>query len=482
MAKKFDLSRRDFVKAMGSASLFLPMLHSVPARGQMAGAPLRVIFIMNRNGQWADNFYPAVTTTQVAANIFQAPLTSIAGDVAPLFGTAYNSLKGKMSILRGLDITGPVDHCRTSFLCAVTQGGAANSEGNRPRFGASADWLIERSPNFYATAPRIRTMRYSNDPGRGFSFSNVNGVISDPPYLNTDSGFFNNVFAGVSSGAPAAVDPVARKSFLIDKAIERLNVLRQNRRISTTDAQRLSDHADNLNDIKAGLTITAPVACTVPAMSFYANGQQRRKIYENVNNTIVAAFTCDISRIACMYIEDYDDLATEYSYFHDLSHRPRSAANIQESALRNKWIADRIAHLLQRLDTTIDVNGRPMLENTLVLWGSEICCKEDVESHRPESMPVMVAGWPGKFRMGSFIDYRQRPFVHVANRGDFPAIGRPYTQFLCSIMRAAGLQSSEFMPYGQNGYFGEYTPNQYNPDSYTPYAAMRNDNLPYFVL
>jgi len=479
------MNRRELLKSLGAAAAALPVLPSLwsgRAEAQAATPPLRFVFLMNRNGQMERNFYPAITPTQVQPELFTARLAEISGSISPVFSTAYDGLKSKMSILRGLDIvSSTADHCRTTFLCGVRPAAAMGGEGDPPRFGASIDWLLERSTAFYAQAPRLRAIRFSVNPGRGFSFSNVNGAPASLPYLASDQGLFNNVFAGFTGGGPPVVDPAARRSAVIDASLARFQALQQNRRLGATDKQRLQQHADHLTGLKAGLMQTAPAMCTPPSgMSFWSSGQQLRKKYENVNDIIVSAFTCDITRIASVYIEDFDDTNTDYSYFHGISHADEAtdAGARAQSATHNRWIADRVAHLINKLDSTLDVNGRPMLENTIVVWGNEI----SNYWHRGESLPTMVAGGGAKLQLGTYFDYRQRPFKHYANRGDFPAVGRPYTQFLCSLMRIAGLQSSEFEPMGQNGKFGEYTFGSYDAGEYTKYASTRTDNLPVFVL
>lgn len=480
-----SFSRRELLKSLGRAAVALPVLPSLlpsSAQAQAATPPLRFVFLMNRNGQMERNFYPTVPGTQVQPEIYSARLADLSGNVSQVFGPAYDTLKTKMTILRGLDLTSSTsDHCRTSFLCASQPAAGSGAEGDEPRFGASVDWLIERSSSFYASAPRLRAMRFSVSPGRGFSFSNVNGTPASLPYLATDQGLFNNVFAGFTGGGPVVVDPAARRSAVIDATLARFQLLQANRRLSATDKQRLQQHADHLTGIKSGLMTTQPTMCTPPSSTpFWRSGEPLRKKYENVNDIIVAAFTCDITRIASVYIEDFDDTNTDYSYFHGLSHADEASdpGARTASANANRWIADRVAHLINKLDSTLDVNGRPMLENTIVVWGNEI----SNYWHRGESMPTMIAGGGGKFAMGLYLDYRQRPFKHYANRGDFPAVGRPYTQLLCSLMRAAGLQSSEFEPYGQNGKFGEFTQGTYDNGEYTKYASTRTDSLPVFAL
>src|SRR5690606_2265573 len=137
-------------------------------------------------------------------------------------------------------------HCRTTFLCGSRPQAGDGSEGREPRFGASIDWLIERSSAFYPQAPRLRAIRFSINPGRGFSFSNVNGTPTSLPYLATDQGLFNNVFAGFTGGGPPTVDPAARRSAVIDAALQRFALLQQHKRLGALDRQRLQQHADHL--------------------------------------------------------------------------------------------------------------------------------------------------------------------------------------------------------------------------------------------
>lgn len=475
-----EVARRDLLRMFGAAALSsLPVLPSLlprEARAQASAAPLRFVFLMNRNGQMEENFYPAAATAQVQAELYAADLAGIAGDISPIFGPAWSGLRQKMTILRGLDIIGPIDHSRGTFLCGVH----GNAEYEAPRFGASIDWLLEKSTAVYAT-PRTQTaIRYSNNGGRGFSFKNVGGVIDSLPYLETDAGVFNDMFGSSTGPAPTA-DPNQRKSYLLDRWQERMAALLQNSRLGAADRQRLQQHVDNMTALKAGLAMTAAMQCTAPTLTLFRNGDLIRRRYENLSDTIVAAFACDKVRIASMFIEDFDDASTDYSYFHNLSHADPSADldARQKSAAHNRWIADRVAYLVNKLNSTLDVDGRPLLDNTVVVWGNEI----SNYWHRSESIPTMIAGsGKGKFLTGKYLDYRQRPFKYYANRGDFPAVGRPYTQFLCSIMLAAGLQPAEFTPYGTQGKFGDYTFGTYDNGEYVKYSAVRNDPLPVFYI
>lgn len=482
--KKGPLSRRQFLEQMSlglSLPLYSPLLLSLLSRSaeaQMAAPPLRFVFIMNRNGQKEDTYYPNLPGDQQAPNLFAARLGDIVGDISPVFAS-FGSLKNKISILRGLDSTHITDHSRTSFLVGVSQ--RDNKEGNLPIFGASADWIIEKSPLFYPQTPLKRALRFSINAGRGFSFSNVGGNISELSYVNTDRALFSEAFTGVSGQPTPGLDLNQRKLAVSDWMINSLTRLKSNSRLGSMDKQRLQQHLDTIHSLKQSLgSPIKPAGCSVPTVNYFTSGQQRRRIYANVSDIIVSAFVCDLTRIACVYVEDFHDTNTDYSYFHGLSHSsPASAADTATWTSHSRWIADRVAELVTKLDGTLDADGSRMLDNTVVVWGNEI----SNYWHRGESLPTMVAGGGrGKLRMGQYIDYRTRPFRYYANRSDFPAVGRPYTQFLASLMRAAGLPSSEYEIYGHNGKFGEFTRQTFDNKEYDPYIATRTDPLPFFYL
>jgi hypothetical protein len=137
------------------------------------------------------------------------------------------------------------------------------------------------------------------------------------------------------------------------------------------------------------------------------------------------------------------------------------------------------------MDRIIESNGKTMLDNSLVIFGSEcgIGYSDQEATHSVESLPTMVAGSAnGRVNTGYYLDFRQRPFMTLANRGDMVPVGRPYTQLLCTMMRALGVPDSEFRQYGKNGYFGEFDPvRTYIAESaWGIWSGQQNDQLPVF--
>lgn len=489
--KKSAYSRREFLKEMGTASLvvpFLPSLFSEKAMAQTAGKPpLRMIFISNRNGQKPGNFFPTYKTarTLVETNVYATKLTDIPGAMSPIFSTAWDPYRNKMSLLQGLDIVGSDgSHNHNSGVFLTCAGNANQLDSGPPwAWAASIDWIISQTPGFYTTPPQVNGLRYNNYDME-FSFSNVTGSkVAWLPYINSDNGLFNQAFANLTGGTGGSgSDVFTKRRLAADLVMQRLQALKGSPRIGADDKLRLQQHTDMINSLKATYVAPpAPLACSKPTMSFYSQDKkdQLRKKYSNVNDIIVSAFNCDITRIACYNIHDYNDVDADMVYQHDDISHGKESRHIQTSAELNRWKGERILDLIQKLDNVIEADGSTMLDNTLVFWGGE--SGESLSAHRCENLPIMIAGGKNiKLKFGYHVDYRTNPFKYYAGRTDFPATGRPYNQLLASIMLAFGVPRADFDKYGKNGKFGEFAFGEYYNKEYEVYKTTYSDKLPFF--
>ncbi|MES2963882.1 MAG: DUF1552 domain-containing protein [Bdellovibrionota bacterium] len=568
--KKHQMNRRDFLYNVAGvgAGLYLPFLPSLftKAHAQAMKAPRRVVFIQSVNGQFAANFWPKFASLQTAqTNVMYAPLSSIAGDLSAIFGSTFSPYKSKMSLIEGLDVASPGGgHQKCTFLTCDGQVGPADSLAPGdviPRKSASIDWIMEKSLAVYPTAPRLRTIRYNPWSSLGMSFSRINGVAKPLPYLSSDQGIFGTLFPAmatqsqllaakattqsvstqaITQAATAPTTESGRRMLAAEKAIDMMNALTGNRRLSTADKLRLQDHVDLLNDVKNTFTPTptpiptpvptptpmptatprptatpvptptppsatptptptatptatptptpsptpppTQVSCTTPNVSFATSSDPLRKSYENVNSMIVAAFACGHTRMASIFMPDYIDANPAHQNYHGWSHED-SASSVNSLAVANRWVAERVLDLIKKLDATIEADGTRMLDNTLVVWGNEQGIQVSSQGHKSNNLPLMVAGGTNMgFVQGNYIDYRTRPFVHEANRTDFAALGRPYNQFLASIMLSMGVPRAEFSAYGElPGKFGAFkAPTEYFNGYYDRYASTYDDAIPFF--
>ena len=81
---------------------------------------------------------------------------------------------------------------------------------------------------------------------------------------------------------------------------------------------------------------------------------------------------------------------------------------------------------------------------------------------------------------GYLMDFRLKPLQYIANRTDFQTpLGQAYNRLLITMMRAMGMQESEYKNEGDGGGFGEFAKSTpYLTTQYTQFISQRNMPLP----
>ncbi|HUP57271.1 MAG TPA: DUF1552 domain-containing protein [Bdellovibrionota bacterium] len=478
MKAPHNLRRRDFLLGLGAASAFLPVLPSLILKSRAAEpqAPLRFIFLFTPDGQFEESFFPSSVGEQAFnPNVYYKRLSDFPGPVSTVFGPAFDSLKNEISILRGLDFCHAFPHGEHGEIQFLSSSLAYPEQYmNRGYFGSTIDWILGRSPSFYPTAPQLDAIRHVHWQPLGKPFyykANYNLGPEALPALNSDQGIFDQVFGGQMGPARAPASS-ALKTLIADKVLERLNLVRANRRLSSLDRGNLQEHLDIMSGLRARFASGAEQSCTPPPQisPLTLNSQ----LYSNLFDTTIAAFACDSTRIACINLVDYHDTEHFGPTDHGFSHSDPGSEGAASLGLMRRWSGERIAELIAKLAAKTDIDGTRMLDNTVVVWGSDM-----TNIHKMESIPIMIAGNArGKLRSGYYIDYRRRPFRHLFG----PALGVAYQQMLCTLMHAANVPREEFQSYGYDGTFGHFElTNPYRPPSaYAEVAAQRNDPLPFY--
>jgi hypothetical protein len=127
-------------------------------------------------------------------------------------------------------------------------------------------------------------------------------------------------------------------------------------------------------------------------------------------DTVVQAFACDVTRVMCLEFSPDADFAKEFptrtpfgdeDSYHVKVHGAQSPAEAPGTCgdLRGAyqhfcWVMNLA---VQRLAAFTDVDGNRLLDNTLVLWVSELGYGAD---HLNNDIPVVLAGMKGAFPQG----------------------------------------------------------------------------------
>lgn len=468
-------TRRQFLKGLGGFTLALPFMPSLmsTAYAQSVKPPKRFLAFLTSYGHRISQFFPTVEANQkLSDHVWHRRLDDMSTNpISEIFHSGFNPYKSKINIIRGMDQTTGNGHNESVPLCA-------SSGGSKPKYGKSIDVIMGQSSAIYSVEPRFRVARIAE--GRSshslcFDRLKTNEVISIPA-ITGNSNFLDFLFAGISSVGGASVnanESAERKILITDKVLESFNMLTKNPRLSKSDQLRLHEHITSIADVQKRLRLTSVVSstCTRPTLITKVNTDE---IYKNYANMISAAFACDLTRVVVLSMRHFDSANSARSDHHNSSHS-REGNNTSENlkALNySKWQANQLLYIVEKLYNTIESDGSRMLDNTLIYWGSEL---SNGKAHRWESIPVAtIGGAGGTLKTGYYLDMRQRPFIYTANRKDYPPKGHSITQFHITLMRAMGLNPSEYMPHGDGGGFGDAI----SSGLYTSVGGLRNDTLP----
>jgi len=294
--------------------------------------------------------------------------------------------------------------------------------------GPSIDQIIA---NKIGTTNKLKSLELAGEAGAtagscdsGYRCSIGNHISFDMtgaslPKLYETGKIFDRLFMGFSPDANAA--EVARRNeyrkSVLDAVLAQANDLKA--KLNTGDAEKLDKYMSSIRDVESRIE-AASASCTPPTKNDAMLSDQER--HEVLNELISLAFQCDITRVSTLM---WGNMTSNRNYasigaaggHHDISHHGGGKANIDKLKLIGKWEMDRLAHLLGKLKSLPDVDGKTVLDNTLIFYSSDI---SDGDSHNHDDMPVLLAGKGGGFTMNRFVDYPEQPhfgdlFISIAN-------------------------------------------------------------------
>ncbi len=475
--KQHILSRRAWLYGVSGASLaipFLPSLTKTTAQAQ-ASSQLNFVFVGGIFGRSLSHWYPEQNAETEIDGTFSARLADLNnadGLLSPIFGSDYNDIRDKFTLVRGLDgmqVAG--DGHQPAF--ALTGGGHVNGQLG---FGYSVDAVLEESNSFYTAPPAVSALRTSpsaNWEGISFSFSSRAGrterLMTESNPLDTYTRLFHPTIVERRNLTNVRQRPVA------NVVIDDLRTLTGSSRISREDRFKLEAHLSNLSDIERGLGVSTGVCDSAKEPGIFEKAED---LQDTSMNLEVAALSCGLTRIVThTLLHHTSDLYPNDEEAHAAAHNGISSPEgsgrtaIEQWKL-NRWAMSQVASYIKKLDAVV-VDGGTLLDQTIFYYGN-------VESrgfHSFYDMPVLIAGAPEKLINGQYLDCRPRPLRAHAGL-DSINLGRPYNQLLVTLLKAAGIDEADYEKFGNRG-FGVY--DGYDPrytDHYEPLIKDRNAVLP----
>jgi hypothetical protein len=125
-------------------------------------------------------------------------------------------------------------------------------------------------------------------------------------------------------------------------------------------------------------------------------GQYRDHIHL-MADILTLAFQTDSTRMATFLLahdgsnRSFNDIGVNDGH-HELSHHQSNAEKLEKIAKIDHFYVERLAYFLKRLRETKDVDGKSLLDNSMIVYASGL---SDGNRHNHDDLPVIVAGHGG---------------------------------------------------------------------------------------
>ena len=399
-------TRRRFLQALGTAAVASPFLPLLNATGQSTSVPKRIILFFTPHATYWPNWTPTGTTNNFVLGPILQPLA------------AHQS---KLNVLTGVGML------PSTYFAAHTPGGeqlwtgadlargAQNPDGSYQygiNTGASIDQIIAAR---VGAATPYRSLQFGAWGYETVIFS-APGAAVYPELSATDA--FSRLFTQL----PAKT--VDAQASVLDVISQQLAALQP--RLGAADLAKLDAHLTSVRAAEVRLQ-SIDSACVAPMLT--PSAQDPTSIAAMMD-IIAAALTCDLTRVVSLQFGQQDNDGNPYPFLniqaghHALTHLPPSdtvddSGNAVSDSTRSvngqlttiyTWYAQQFAALLDRLDAVPESNGT-LLDNTLVIWGSELG-NYYTHAFQPSIPFVLAGGGAAGMQTGRFLDFTAQPQIH----------------------------------------------------------------------
>jgi hypothetical protein len=395
-------SRRSFLKQLGlgagAAALFPWLRGATRARAAAGPVPKLLLFFTPHGTVW-DQFRPQGGETDFTLSPILEPLAAhrarivIVDGIEMVSGTDYYI---PHTYTMPLLWTGsPIDTAGGGF-CREDHGGRCFGWNT----GISVDQFIAARLDDALPYPTIE-LGYGCG-GMHPAARTIYGAVGTPKSpVDDPTRAFNTFFGEVNPDLQAAARDALRRRSVLDAV--RGDLSSRAAQLSAADRARLDAHASALRDLERSL-VPSSVLCERPSAPVDVSAETA---IDRQSDMIAAVLGCGLTRIASFQLRIADNDNSLYPWVgldsgghHTLSH-DSAAATQATLAQVYRWYAQRFAYLLDRLAATPDLDGSSLLDNTFVIWGSELGRAWD---HDISNVPFIFAGGAaGKLAGGRYL-------------------------------------------------------------------------------
>jgi len=410
-----SFSRRHFFRGLG-ACIALPAFSSL-AHGASRSAPTRMAVVYVPNGIIPAAFWPAgEPASAFTLSPTLSPLAKVQQQLQIISG--LNDLSAEA----GPDGAG--DHARASgtFLTGVR---IKKTAGSDIRAGVSIDQVVANQighlTRFSSLELTCDAVRKSGDCDSGYACAYEYNLAwrshNQPLSPEHNPRFvFERLFG---SGSPRErVGNLKRRQaeqksildFVLDDARS------VNAKLDGRDKQKLDQYLTSVREIETRIDNSTRLKVRNPDIDAPAGIPDSYEEHVALMFDMLAlAFQTDSTRVATLLISregsnrSFADIGIASGH-HDLTHHKNSAEIIEKVKLIDRWYMQRYAAFLEKLQNTEDVDGKSLLDHSMILYGSG---NADGNRHTHEDLPIVLAGGgSGALKTGRYL---KTPGVPITN-------------------------------------------------------------------
>ncbi len=398
-------SRRDFLRELGLSAAALPFVLNLPSLGfaNQTARKQRLVIMFSPNGVVPNTFWPEEEGEDFKLKDSLSPLEPFKNKLLTLNGVCDKVRGDGDSHMRGIGclLTG------TELFPGNIQGGSDTPAGWSS--GISIDQEIKN----FLQADASRRTRFGSlefgvmvpdraDTWTRMSYSGANKPIApiDDPYQ-----MFSKLYGRLK-------DQENLKSILDELQGDLKKVASA---VNAQDRQLLEEQTTFVRELEQELKATSVEAIghAVPELEpgIKEENDNMPRLSKLQIDLMVNSFVNDFARVATLqYTNSVGGAKMRWlgvdEGHHELSHNPDTDEKSQDKLTRiNKWYAEQMAYLAQRLSETPEPSGQgSLLDNTLIVWTNEL---GKGNSHTLDNIPFVLVGNGLDFQMGRSLKYQK---------------------------------------------------------------------------
>ena len=386
------IDRRHALKALGSV-ISLPFLECmIPLRAaEKVATPRRSAFIYLANGVHSLNYQILKPGKDYEFSRSLKPLEKFREVITPISGMHH---------------PGGLSHHHNCMKIWLTGGKLGPADRNT----ISVDQKMAEVTGKHTRYPSMEIA--INQDSLAWTADGIN-----LPPLRRCSEIFDSLFGEPAGGKAARRLSLRAQGSVLDANLAEVRRLEQ--RLGTADKGRMEQYLTSVREAEIRTRqADAWLDTPLPAVSDADRKRTNRDIattmagdyFRTVYDLMMLAFQTDVTRVATFSMggEGHAISIPEIGITqtrHQLSHHTGDPVYMEKLTQYDTFAIEQFGYFLSRLAETQDVNGQPMLDTTMSLFGSGMCYGH---GHGNANLPLVLAGGSGLgLKHGSHLDFNK---------------------------------------------------------------------------